>query len=129
MRDDAANDEKSGCGERRVGRERGDGGDVSRLIALRGFRDDEAGSVWNEARVEEPVRDIGVVWTGHVNNNCSIGSDGESSQETSIGGAGESGEEHVRGDAAIGERDLRGGSSTESGGDARNNFESDFGGA
>ena len=121
--DDTADDEKSGSGERFAIAERGDGGDVSGLIGLRSFGDNLAGSFEDEAGIGKPAGDFGIVGAGHVDDDSGVWSNRSAGEGAGVFGAGEGGEEDARGDATIGERDLRGGGGCEGGRDAGDDFE------
>ncbi len=128
-RDDAADDEQGGSGERGEIREGGDGGGVLRLTGARGFRENEDGRIGRNGGVLQPVRDFGIVGAGHVDDDRGFGGDADAGEELGFGRAGEGREENVGRQAAIGEGEFCGGGGGKGGGDAGNDFKRDVGSA
>ena len=93
------------------------------LIRLRGFGDNLARSFGDEAGIEEPAGDFGIVGAGHVDDDGGVWGDGDTGVSASVFGTGERGEKNAGGDAAVGERELGGGGGSKCGGNAGDNFE------
>lgn len=123
----AADKEEGGGWEWEKFGQAGDSGGVLGLIDVRGLGDDKDGSVGGDSGVLEPSGNFGVIGTGHVNDDRGFGGQADAGKEAGFGGAGKGGEENVRGKAAIGERNFRGGGGAECGGDAGDDFEGNVG--
>ena len=122
MRSDSTNDEKSRRWKRRLRGESRQVCGMGGLIRLRGFGDYVARRFGCEAGFDQPAGDFGIVGTWHVDDDGGIRSDGYSGKGARVFRTGEGCEEHARGEAAVRERNLRGGSSAKGGGDTGNNF-------
>ena len=70
-----------------------------------------------------------IIRTGHVDDDGGFGGNAEKRENMRLGRPGVGAEKNVRGEAAVGKGDLRGGGGTEGGRDAGNDFDIDMRGA